>query len=342
MDYFNNLLVGYSNKLKTAGVILGSVCVGMIGIVSAAFISYNLIYTTSSSTDYITIPLRTLSIISSTPNVTFSHISYDALSKNAIIQIVNATNSSNQYSWRRVWFNATVPINSSIFVDIYLPLEFCSNLTIYKYYNRTFQPTKGMNINSTTCSFSLNVTSDESDYVDEGTVNRRRATVPGRTKGDSALFCMFGNNIAGKLMDPVAQQIEPGDELCSLRVTDENGELGVPTPESFSPDGYVQSNVGLVGTMIILKRRILEDFDGDESKNGEERSITDLGWIRGQTSNIGSRQITVGGSGASTAVYTVTVPKHTSVYYPSQGYREDNDECEDYISSCGRSMATIM
>jgi len=179
MDYLNNLLVGYSNKLKTTGIILGSLCVGIIGIVSAAFISYNLIHTTSS-TEYVTIPLRTLSIISSTPNVTFSHISYDSLSKNDIIQIVNATNSSDQYILRRLSFNATVPINSSIFVDIYLPLEVCSNLTIYKYYNRTFQPNKAINVNSTTCSFSINVTSDELEDDTNGTIiaNDRRRNSP--------------------------------------------------------------------------------------------------------------------------------------------------------------------
>ena len=43
MDYLHNLLVGPANKLKTTGIILGSVCVGIVGIVSGAFIFYVII-----------------------------------------------------------------------------------------------------------------------------------------------------------------------------------------------------------------------------------------------------------------------------------------------------------
>ena len=162
MDYLNNLLVGPLNKLKTAGIIIGSLCVGIIAVSSAALISHSIMSTeSSSSTPNPILPLRLLRISSTTPNVTISHIVYDTLSTSDIKTIVNATNSSTELNWRYLWFNATVPINSSIVVDIELPLSLCTNLTIYKYYNNTFQPNKATNINSTSCSFSINITDDD-------------------------------------------------------------------------------------------------------------------------------------------------------------------------------------
>ena len=162
MDYLNNLLVGPLNKLKTAGIIIGSLCVGIIAVSSAALISHSIMSTeSSSSTPNPILPLRLLRISSTTPNVTISHIVYDTLSTSDIKTIVNATNSSTELNWRYLWFNATVPINSSIVIDIELPLSLCTNLTIYKYYNNTFQPNKATNINSTSCSFSINITDDD-------------------------------------------------------------------------------------------------------------------------------------------------------------------------------------
>ena len=162
MDYLNNLLVGPLNKLKTAGIILGSLCVGIIAVSSAALISHSIRSTeSSSSTPNPILPLRLLRISSTTPNVTISHIVYDTLSTSDIKTIVNATNSSTELNWRYLWFNATVLINSSIVIDIELPLSLCTNLTIYKYYNNTFQPNKATNINSTSCSFSINITDDD-------------------------------------------------------------------------------------------------------------------------------------------------------------------------------------
>jgi len=162
MDYLNNLLVGPLNKLKTAGIILGSLCVGIIAVSSALLISHSIMSTeSSSSTPNPILPLRLLRISSTTPNVTISHIVYDTLSTSDIKTIVNATNSSTELNWRYLWFNATVPINSSIVIDIELPLALCTNLTIYKYYNNTFQPNKATKINSTSCSFSINITDDD-------------------------------------------------------------------------------------------------------------------------------------------------------------------------------------
>jgi len=97
---------------------------------------------------------------------------YDTLSTSDIKTIVNATNSSTELNWRYLWFNATVPINSSIVIDIELPLALCTNLTIYKYYNNTFQPNKATKINSTSCSFSINITDD--DFKGDLTYGARR------------------------------------------------------------------------------------------------------------------------------------------------------------------------
>ena len=161
MDYLSNLLVGPTNKLKTAGVILGSVCVGIIGIVSAAFISYAIIDAATTSTSTVTVTDITppiFSITSSNPNVTITASAYTPASQTDIGLIINGTSDSNQLSWGQVSFNATVPPSSSILFDIILPLTSCANLAIYKYYNGIMYPNKATNINNQTCSFSINIT----------------------------------------------------------------------------------------------------------------------------------------------------------------------------------------
>ena len=179
MDYLSNLLVGPTNKLKTAGIILGSVCVGIIGIVSAAFISYAIIDAATTSTATVTVPDITppiFYITSSNPNVTITASAYSPASQNYIGLIINGTSGSNQLSWGQVSFNATVPSLSSTLFDINLPLTSCANLAIYKFYNQTVYPGKAININNQTCSFSINIT-------DNGF-------------GDS-------NNVSGLISDPI-------------------------------------------------------------------------------------------------------------------------------------------
>ena len=192
MDYLNNLLVGPLNKLKTAGIIIGSLCVGIIAVSSALLISHSIMSTeSSSSTPNPILPLRLLRISSTTPNVTISHIVYDTLSTSDIKTIVNATNSSTELNWRYLWFNATVLINSSIVIDIELPLSLCTNLTIYKYYNNTFQPNKATNINSTSCSFSINITDDDFKGDLSYGARRRRDNMEIKYKTMECSMCLY-------------------------------------------------------------------------------------------------------------------------------------------------------
>ena len=132
MNYLSNLLVGPSNKLKTTGIILGSVCVGIIGIVSAAFISYGVIQ--SVITDSI-IPntITPFTISSPTPNV--SIISKKFTPFNSTYYSDYGANLNNSLSYGVVTVSAFVRVNSSVQYDIFLPFTTCSDLQIMTYTN---------------------------------------------------------------------------------------------------------------------------------------------------------------------------------------------------------------
>jgi len=179
-----------------------------------------------------------------------------------------------------------------------------------------------MNINSTTCSFSLNVTSDESDYVDEGTVDRRRATDPdAKTK-----FAPIAASIFCSVVIPNAgQNIEPFDAAYSLHTKDENGKLGL-SPKWFDFTGAGTSNRIGMSAMFIPERGMCEDFDEDGDMG---KGFTDLALMRARSLTWGVKTINVGRTLADASVYTytTTVPIYKSVHYPSQDYVEDNDAC---------------
>jgi len=132
MDYLSNLLIGPTNKLKTTGIILGSVCVGIIGIVSAAFISYGVIQ--SVITDSI-IPNTIIPFTISSPTPNVSIISKKFTPFNSTYYSAYGANLTNSSSYGFVTVSSFVRVNSSVQYDIFLPFTTCSDLQILTYTN---------------------------------------------------------------------------------------------------------------------------------------------------------------------------------------------------------------
>ena len=170
MDYLSNLLVGPTNKLKTTGIIFGSLCVGIIGIVSAAFISYSIIEATISTTLPNAISLTTLSITSPTANITSS--SLKTISKLDFDNLTNTlgTTTPRYDNYNSITFSATVDSGAIARFDIYLYSKPCYDLKIYKIdnvssgyieYSKMYEPGSNTSftgldiVNETACYFSL-------------------------------------------------------------------------------------------------------------------------------------------------------------------------------------------
>ena len=133
MDYLNNLLVGPSNKLKTTGIVMGSVCVGIVGIVSAAFLSYGIMQATISTTSTIanispqlTINSTGATNIVSSLRSTISKDVFDKLNKG------NGLIYSTGTSYNVIDFSADVTNNAIVQFDVALSIKPCPELKIYK------------------------------------------------------------------------------------------------------------------------------------------------------------------------------------------------------------------
>jgi hypothetical protein len=171
MDYLNNLLVGPSNKLKTTGIVMGSICVGIVGIVSAAFLSYGIMQATISTTSTIDniSPQLTITSTNATNIVSSlkSSISQDLFDKlntgNAFIYLTGT-------SYNVITFSADVTDNAIVQFDVALSINPCPGLKIYKIdtgkseydeYSRIADSdtaglfTGAVDINFEKCSFSL-------------------------------------------------------------------------------------------------------------------------------------------------------------------------------------------
>ena len=170
MYYLNNLLTDSSNKLKTAGIVMGSVCVGIIGIVSAAFISYGIIQATISTTSTIDNISQQL-IITSTRATNIVSSLRSSISQDVFDNLNTGTgiSYSSDISYNVINFSADVTDDTIAQFDVDLSIKRCTGLKIYKSYNKTgiyaeylkeyingtSGPFTGADINSEKCSFSL-------------------------------------------------------------------------------------------------------------------------------------------------------------------------------------------
>ena len=138
MDYLNNLLVGPSNKLKTTGIVMGSVCVGIVGIVSAAFLSYGIMQATISTTSTIDniSPQLTITSTRATNIVSSlrSSISQDVFDK---LNAGTGISYSSDISYNIINFSADVTDNAIVQFDVALSIKPCPGLKIYKPNNKT-------------------------------------------------------------------------------------------------------------------------------------------------------------------------------------------------------------
>ena len=133
MNYLDNLLVGTYNKLKTSGIILGSVCIGITGIVSAAFIAYGIIQAIGISvTPTIpTIPEFYLNSYDNTAKIT--SFAYEYVYQNQIPMSIRTNNIKNPIFMQFTADKFNNATNNTYKYILYGPYEIINTYNIYLY-----------------------------------------------------------------------------------------------------------------------------------------------------------------------------------------------------------------
>ena len=145
MNYLDNLLVGTFNKLKTAGIIAGSVCTGIVGIVGAAFIAHSIVHAmgiSSTTTPTTTTTTPTTSIVppldfSLTSNTSGANITYSTISKILYETFISTQGldrliiNTSDFTGYRITFRSNVTANAIVKFDVEIPIV-CQNLKVYK------------------------------------------------------------------------------------------------------------------------------------------------------------------------------------------------------------------
>jgi hypothetical protein len=130
MNYLDNLLVGTYNKLKTSGIILGSVCIGITGIVSAAFIAYGIVQAIGISVTP-TIPEFYLNSYDNTAKIT--SFAYEYVYQNQIPMSIRTNNIKNPIFMEFTDDKFNNVTNNTYTYILYGPYEFINTYKLYVY-----------------------------------------------------------------------------------------------------------------------------------------------------------------------------------------------------------------
>ena len=322
MYYLNNLLTDSSNKLKTAGIVMGSVCVGIIGIVSAAFISYGIIQATISTTSTIDNISQQL-IITSTRATNIVSSLRSSISQDVFDNLNTGTgiSYSSDISYNVINFSADVTDDTIAQFDVDLSIKRCTGLKIYKSYNKTgiyaeylkeyingtSGPFTGADINSEKCSFSLfikdNGRGDEDNIngkiTDQMIVSYNKSTTTTTTppalkefKRDPSID--LTNTMDFTIVHYLGKTAPSGWQLCDGKpLLDVKGFVVVNSDSDvvYVPDLRGRMVLGVNAANSLTKTKIGQS-------GGEERHLLNINEMPSHTHDLSQNAVSYGWGGA--------------------------------------------